>query len=253
MAAGATQSGRNPTAKVGRPPSVTVPQIVAAALQLGLDNLSLKQVADHLGIGLATLYRHVGSRDELVRLASFELTLQRQLPAAANAHWAVVAQRYADTLLQSLMAEPQLIAELQRGRLGPHAEVDLLEQFLGLVTRQGFSVEEGVRLFHSIGTLVIGAATGQTGFRAALASGESWKLATRRVLGTRDEDELPLVRRAFPQFIEPSPEQWQFSLHCLLAGVAAARGETLPDGVVVLPKPAAARAVSIKRKGRTAG
>jgi len=249
----AVQPGRTTKPRVGRPPSVTVPQIVAAALQVGLDNLSLKQVADHLGIGLATLYRHVGSRDELVRLASFELTLQRQLPAGVDTHWAVVAQRYAETLLQSLMNEPQLIAELQRGRLGPHAEVDLLEQFLGVITRQRFSVEEGVRLFHSLGALVIGTATGQVGFRAAQAAGEPWKLATRRVLGTRDDDELPLVRRAFPLFIEPSPEQWQFALRCLLAGVAAARGETLPADLIDLPRAATARAVPIKRKGRTAG
>lgn len=239
------------TARVGRPPSVTVPQIIAAALDLGLDNTSLKQIADHLGIGLATLYRHVGTRDELLRLASFELMLRRQMPVAESAHWSEVATQYAETLLQSFIAEPQLIAELQRGRLGPHAEVDLLEKFLGVITQHGFGIDEGVRLFHAIGTLVVGTATGMTGFRAAEAAGEPWKLETRRVLGARDDDELPLVRRAYPQFVEPGLEQWQYTIRNLLAGVAASRGEILP--AMPNQKPAAARAVPIKRKSRAAG
>lgn len=245
----AIKAGRGQAAapRVGRPPSVTVPQIVAMALELGLDNLSLKQVADQLGIGLATLYRHVGTRDELLRLASFELMLRRQAPAAASAHWSEVALQYAETLLQSFLAEPQLITELQRGRLGPHAEVDLLEQFLGVITRHGFSIDEGVSLFHALGTVVVGTATGMTGNRAAEAAGEPWKIETRRVLGARDDDELPLVRRAYPQFVDPGIAQWRFTVRSLLAGVAAARGETLPPDL--LATPAADRAVPIQRKG----
>jgi len=247
VAARKAGGGQAAAPRVGRPPSVTVPQIVAVALELGLDNLSLKQVADQLGIGLATLYRHVGTRDELLRLASFELMLRRQAPVAESAHWSQVAMQYAESLLQSFIEEPQLITELQRGRLGPHAEVDLLEKFLRVITQHGFSIEEGVRLFHAIGTLVVGTATGMTGNRAAESSGESWKLETRRVLGARDDDELPLVRRAYPQFIDPGIGQWQYTIRGLLAGVAAARGETLPADTTL--KPAADRAVSIKRKG----
>jgi AcrR family transcriptional regulator len=219
---------RRAAAPRGRPPRVTIQQIVKGTLRLGLDNLSLKQLADHLGIGLATLYRHIGSRDKLLRLASLELMLQRQLPTD-EAHWAVIAHRYAETLLQALVAEPQLITQLQRGHLGPHADIDVLDQFLVLLTRRGFSVEEGVLLFNSIMMLLVGAATGQIGARAAEETGESWKRAARRALSEREEDEVPLVRRAFPQFIEASPELWQFALRCLLAGVAAARGERLPN------------------------
>jgi AcrR family transcriptional regulator len=232
----------------GRPPSITLPQIVEGALRLGLDNLSLQQLADHLGVGLATLYRHIGSRDKLVRLASLELMLQRQF-SADDADWAVIAHRYAETLLQALVAEPQLITELQRGRLGPHADIDVLDQFLTLLTCRGFSVEEGVRLFNSISMLLVGAATGQIGSRAAEEAGESWKLAARRALSERDDNELPLVRRAFPQFVEPSPELWQFALRSLLAGVAAARGERLPDEL--LPKSAKRPAESVKCERRT--
>ena len=65
--------------RVGRPPRVQAPDIIAAAIEIGLDKVTLKQVADRLGVGIATLYRHVRNRDELVRLAAFRVALTSRL------------------------------------------------------------------------------------------------------------------------------------------------------------------------------
>ena len=71
--------------RVGRPPRVSVPAIIQAALEIGLEQASLKQIAEKLGVAPATLYRHVRNRNELLRLAAFELTLARRCrPAAPN-------------------------------------------------------------------------------------------------------------------------------------------------------------------------
>src|SRR5438445_6863012 len=125
--------------RVGRPPRVNAQAIITAAIEIGLEEVTLKQVADRLDVGVATLYRHVHSRDEMVRLAAFQLTLARGMPEGAAGHWSEVATRYAETLFESFIAEPQLIGELLKGRIGPHAEVDVLEQFLGAMSQHGFS------------------------------------------------------------------------------------------------------------------
>jgi hypothetical protein len=104
----------------------------------------------------------------------------------------------------------------------------VLEQFLAAIRKHGFSVEEGVQLFHAIGTLTIGAAAGAIGLKASRAAGASWPAAMRVTLSERDAEELPLVRRVFPHALDINPHQWLPALHALLAGVAAARGETLP-------------------------
>lgn len=231
FAARATASRNKPSAapRVGRPPRVDTQAIIAAALEIGLEKVTLKQIADRLGVAQATLYRHVHNRDELVRLAAFQLTLSRRLPDDAGAHWSVLATRYAETLYESFVAEPQLINELLRGRLGPDAEIDVIDQFLGRICAHGFSLAEGAQLFHAMGTLAIGAAAGAIA-HAASRSGEvtPWDVSLRRALAERDRDELPRVRQLTPQAFDLEPSQWLLALRALLAGFAAARGETLP-------------------------
>lgn len=214
--------------KVGRPPSVTVPQIVAAAIELGLDKVTLKQIADHLQVAPATLYRHVRNRDELLRLATFQLTLHRKLPDETVGHWSDLALRYAESLLESFLGEPQLVSELLRGRIGPYAEVDVLEQFLAAVGRHGFNAAEGTQLFHAIGTVVLGAAAGLIGHRASEDTDKPWPQALQQVLMERDAEELPNVRRVAVGLGAQTGSEWQFVLRNLLAGIAAARGERLP-------------------------
>jgi AcrR family transcriptional regulator len=231
MSADATSAiagtGKAAAPKVGRPPRVTVQAIVAAALEIGLEKVTLKQIADQLGVAQATLYRHVNNRDELLRLAAFQLTLQRQLPDAANRHWSDLAVRYAESLYEAFLNEPQLISQLLKGELGPHAEVDVLEPFLGVICQHGFSELEGVQLFHAIGMITIGAAAGAIGLKASKVAGKPWSEAMRRTLAERDESELPQIRRVLPATLDIDPIPWLPSLYALLSGIAAARGEQL--------------------------
>ena len=217
--------------RVGRPPSVTVQAIVAAALEIGLEKVTLKQIADQLGVAQATLYRHVNNRDELLRLAAFQLTLQRQLPTAANAHWTDLAVRYAESLYEAFTSEPQLINQLLKGELGPHAEVDVLEPFLSAICQHGFNELVGVQLFHSIGMITFGAAAGAIGLKASKVAGKPWSESMRRTLAERDEAELTQIRRVLPATLNIDPIPWLPSLHALLAGIAASRGEQLPTRV----------------------
>lgn len=222
--------GAGGSARVGRPPAVSAQAIVAAAIELGLDTVTFKQIADRLGVAQATLYRHVPNRDELVRLAAFQLTLARRLPDSQHEHWSALAERYAESLFEAFVGEPQLIAELSRGRLGPHAEIDILEQFLDVLTREhGFSVEEGAVLFHSVGMLTVGAASAAIGLKASIQNGESWQQLVQRTLVERDERSLRLSRRVLGRVGESSLLiDWRSALRTMLAGYAAARGEALP-------------------------
>ena len=212
----------------GRPPRLSARAIVAAAIEIGLEDVTLKQVADRLGVGIASLYRHVKNRDDMVRLAAFQLMLERALPDSTGAHWSELATRYAESLYQSFLREPQLIAELLKGRLGPHAEVDVLEQFLGAMARHGFAAFEAAQLFHAIGMVTIGAAAGQIGLQAAQGAGAPWPAAIRRTLAERDPTELQQVRQVLPAALATDSIPWLQNLRRLLAGIAAERGETLP-------------------------
>jgi AcrR family transcriptional regulator len=217
-----TDSQQRP-ARPGRPPRVNAQAIIRTAIEIGLEGVTLKQVADRLGVAVPTLYRHVRNRDELVRLAAFQITLARAMPQAEGLHWSALAQRYAESLYASFMAEPQLIGELLKGRLGPHAEVDVLEQFLAAMAPHGFTPEEGAQLFHAIGMIAIGAAAGSIGLAASKASGLPWSAEMRRTLAERDPAELPRVRRVLPALLETESIPWQQALQRLLAGIELSR------------------------------
>jgi AcrR family transcriptional regulator len=200
-----------PRPRVGRPPSLNTQAIVGAALTIGLDKVSFKQLAARLGVNVATIYRYVRNRNELLRLAAFQLTL-----------------RYAEEMFETFMKEPELLSELLKGSVGPHVEMDVLDQFLGAMSRYGFTPEEGLLLHQAIGTMTMGAATGVIAVKARQAAGIPWHVEIRRTLIERADGDLPYVRRAMSEYLNFDEWHWLVPLHHLLAGIAAERGEELP-------------------------
>jgi AcrR family transcriptional regulator len=212
----------------GRPPSLSTQVIVAAALEIGLDKVSFKRLADRLGVNVATVYRYVRNRNELLRLAAFQLALGRRLPEHEHAHWSQLAVRYAEEMFESFLKDPELVAQLLKGSIGPHVEMDVLDQFLGAMSRHGFSPEEGLLLHRAIGTMTIGAATGVIAVKARHAAGTPWHVEIRRTLIERGDAELPHLRRAISEYLHFDEWHWLLGLHHLLSGIAAQRGEELP-------------------------
>jgi AcrR family transcriptional regulator len=212
--------------RMGRPPRVNLQLIVDAALELGLDGVSLPAVAAHLGVGTSTLYRHVRNRDELVRLAAARVALGRQLPSKRNGGWVDFCTRYAESLFDSLSREPLVIQELMRGRLGPDIEVDYLEPFLATLVDHGFTPVEGTRLFRTIGMLVVGAAVSSAA-AAARGGAAGEREAFREAVAERPAHSLPYTRAAMEHASEFETADWRLLLNHMLVAVAAQRGETI--------------------------
>ncbi len=204
-------------------------RIIETAIDLGLRELNMKALAAALDVNVVTLYRHVGSRDELMRIAVMHLMLQRQLNQGASEHWAELAVRYAGNLFELFRAEPGLLVELMNGNLQPHSEIDILEQFMQAMAEHGFSFEEGLSLHREIGLIVLGSALGITGMQAAQERGDSWQDDFVETLEKRDESEVVAVRQVLDSFVAYDPQMWLKTLKTFLAGIALERGETLPD------------------------
>lgn len=215
---------------VGRPPVVSLDTILDAATEIGLGEVTLRRVAQKLGVGAATLYRHVSGRDELVRLAAFRLALGQRQPVpsdTAAVHWSQVVLAYADSLRDVFLGEPQLINELLAGRLGPEAEVVFLEPFLQRLSDCGVSVSEGMRLHNAVAMLAIGAAAGAAGVRAAGGTAQA-VAAMRRTIDAQGRSRFPHVSRGMAAYRVDGEAHWRAALAALLQGFAGERGELLP-------------------------
>jgi AcrR family transcriptional regulator len=209
----------------GRPRSLTTDAIVRAAIRLGLDNLNMKALADELGVNVVTLYRHVKTKDELLRVAAFQLMLSCKLPDDQGEHWTDIARRYGRMLFDLFVLHPSLLSEIQRGTLGPRNEIEVLEQFLQALAKHGISAEEGVHLHRHIACLAMGAAIGVVSMNASAAQDAPWERVIRQALAERDQEDLPAVRDSITAFMNLDSQQWLTALEALLAGLVAQRGE----------------------------
>jgi AcrR family transcriptional regulator len=196
---------------VGRPRSLTLNDILDTVIELGLTRLNIQEVAAKLGVGTATIYNYVKSRDELLRLAAVAQASRPHLDDLGE-HWSDLVRSFADGLFEMCSAEPQLIIQGMHGAMGPEIQLDALESFLAAMARRGWIISESYRIFSSVNNIVIGAVVRSAYVRAMQASGRSHADAVRRSLAERRLEELPNVR-ACEEFAD---EARAFSFHEIL-------------------------------------
>ncbi|WP_243059307.1 TetR/AcrR family transcriptional regulator [Nocardioides sp. SR21] len=144
--------------KRGRPPKVSVDEVVDAAIDVadreGLAALSMRTLAEQLGIGAMTLYSYVASRDDLVVLMFDHVLGRTELPPLAGDLRARLTT-VAEVQLADWRAHPWLLDVVGvRPWLGPNV-ADRYEWQLSAVEGVGLG---DVEMDQAI-TLVVGFAT----------------------------------------------------------------------------------------------
>jgi AcrR family transcriptional regulator len=135
--------GTKPAPSRGRKPGMTVERIVAAAIAIadaeGLDALSMRRVADALGVGTMSLYRYLPGKAEL-----YELMLDAAIGAGAPAEpapagWRASLAAFARQSLAGYRRHPWLLeASPSRGLMGPN-QTAALEALLRTIAGIGLS------------------------------------------------------------------------------------------------------------------
>ncbi|HEY0453797.1 TetR/AcrR family transcriptional regulator [Actinophytocola sp.] len=117
--------GTKPPPSRGRKPGMSVDRIVAAAIEVadaeGLDGLSMRRVADALGVGTMSLYRYVPSKAELQDLM-LDTVMGEDLPLdLGTGGWRAGLERLARISLDGYLKHPWLLrTSLTRGAMGPN-------------------------------------------------------------------------------------------------------------------------------------
>lgn len=142
----------------GRRPKVSVDDVVDAAIELadrdGLAALSMRTLAEHLGVGAMTLYSYVASRDDLVVLMFDQVLGRTELPPHEGDLRARLT-RVAEVQLADWRAHPWLLDVVGvRPWLGPNV-ADRYEWQLSAVEGVGL---DDVEMDQAV-TLVVGLAT----------------------------------------------------------------------------------------------
>lgn len=216
-----------PQRSAGRPRSLTLDNVLDAAIDLGLGGISMAAVAARLGVGTATIYNYVASRDDLVRLAAARQAEHFRFDDLGE-HWSDVVRGHAKRFFDFCLAEPQLIVQHMQGQIGPEIQVAYLEAFLAALVARGFTVSNAYHLFSAVNTVIIGAVVRQSYVRAMKAVGHGHEGAVRRSLAERGLQELPHLR-ACEDFAD---EARAFSYEGTLERVIRSFAEELGDRAV---------------------
>jgi AcrR family transcriptional regulator len=163
--------GTKPAPARGRKPGMTVERITAAAIAIadadGLDAVSMRRVADSLGVGTMSLYRYLPGKTELYELMLDTVMGENGPPAPDPAGWRAGLTTFARQSLAGYRRHPWLLeASLSRGLMGPN-QTAALDALLRIISGTGLT---NGQMMAVIG-LVVGYVQGQA--RAARAEQNS--------------------------------------------------------------------------------
>ena len=146
----------------GRAPrgSITRQRVVDGAIDLidaeGLAALTMPRLANQLGIGTMSLYRHVRSKADLVDAVAAHVFAALEVPAGDPADWQTRVVGYLLAWRSEALAHPAIASIVADRALSLRSEHDHLEELLAILHEAGFKDQEAVRVFYSLFTYFLG-------------------------------------------------------------------------------------------------
>ncbi len=233
--AGSPTDGRPAARPIGRPARISRDAIAAAAREIGLADLSLRRVAEHLDVSVATLYHHIDGKDDLLRLAADQEARGIAIPVADGQAWPRWLAEWGRYTFESFADRPALFDQFLRGGIGAEVIAENTERALAHLVELGFDVTEAADAYELVSAFANGSAV--TALRNGHADARSTDLPA--VLRDRPTDELTNLRELSDQRDgQPfgSPSNFESLLRVLIIGIGARRGEPPADVVAALDR-----------------
>lgn len=125
-----------PARKRGRPANISLDKIIEAALDIGFHGISMHAIARKLDVAVSALYRHVGSKDDLLLLCTDIVSQKIALPETPSwqEHLKVLARSYRKVTL-SMPGSVEFVREV--GLTTP-AACAVVDRSIGVLRHSGF-------------------------------------------------------------------------------------------------------------------
>lgn len=219
---------------VGRPPRISRETIAQAALDIGLADVSLRAVADRLGVSVAGLYHHIGGKDDLLRLTAEHTARELTLPVDRGQPWPLWLAEWGRYNRNAFVNEPLLLGQYLTGGISVDVIAESTNDVLGPLVREGFTIVEAGDAYEAIASCALGSAVKAIRHGRLLSDHPGPPTLDRdEVFARRRAGELPELRalaaaRGGDPF-DPTDE-FESSLRLILVALAVERGED-PDAV----------------------
>lgn len=214
--------------RIGRPPRLDRAMIARAAYEVGLDRVTMKAVADRLGVSVPGLYHHVEGRDDLMRLGAEYSAAQMQVPVDHGQHWTAWLLEWALYAHDAFVAQPAVLGQFLTGSLGVERMVAHVDAVVGVLTRQGFTPVEAMEAYELVSACAVGTAVSEIRAAAAARGGRPVVAEYHRVLATEPPDAYPHLR-ALVDAAPASTVDVTDQVVTVLVGIAVRRGDPWAD------------------------
>jgi AcrR family transcriptional regulator len=198
--------------------------IAEAAHDLGLERLTLRAVADHLGVSIAALYHHVSGKDDLMRAAAEYSATRVPLPEDRGQHWALWLLEWATYNRKAFLAQPGLLSQYLEGAISAESIAGNIDTILGLLVRQDFSILEANAAYELVTACALGSAVSAIREQEADNAGRSLRALHEDVLGTHGSDKLPYLRELLDEITRAGRRTFRQQITTVLCGIATERG-----------------------------
>jgi AcrR family transcriptional regulator len=180
--------------RMGRPPMIDRDAIARAVQEIGLEDVTMRRVAERLGVSVPGLYHHVKGRDDLLRMAAERTMAEIRLPEDHGQSWDEWLREWGRYVHEAMAAEPELVRQYVAGAIPLERVVDSVGLVLDVLVDRGFEPEQAMEAWQAVSSLALGFAIEEIRERAAGETGGEWADRIERSLDQRDPAELPTLR-----------------------------------------------------------
>jgi AcrR family transcriptional regulator len=215
----------------GPKPTLTLDLIVTAAIQIadadGLEALSMRRVAEALGVGTMSLYRYVPGKAELLDLMLDRISAPDPSVPSLGDDWRTAMETLGRCMWQLYVRHPWLpFVDQSRPLLGPNS-LDGFEFALHGLADSGFTSQQKVNAIGLIEAFASSAARMHNNAvtaeqRTGLSTEEFWQAQGPVIEKAMSTGRYPLIATLDDDaFASTAEEFFEFGLRCLLDGLEA--------------------------------
>jgi len=199
---------------------------VALADRGGVGSLSMRKLAQELGVEAMSLYHHVANKDDILDGIVDVVFSEIDLPSV-DADWRAAMRQRAVSARQALRRHPWATALMEsRSTPGP-ANLRHHDAVLGILRNAGFSVELAAHAYSLLDAYIYGFALQETSL--PFSTPEETSEVAQTIMAEFPAEELPhLTEIAVEHVLQPGYDygnEYAFGLDLILDGLDRTRGE----------------------------
>jgi len=197
-------------------PERVVTEAASIADELGIDGLSMRLLAERLGVSAMTPYRFVGSKEQLLAALADRFMSEVELPASGA--WETRVRDVFRSVRLVLLRHPALAAIVASQRINGYSSYRGAEIVLAALGEAGLPPETGVSAFASLTAFTVGFVQREIAHRSG-ADRPAERASTVAMLGPA---EFPHITGSAEVFLgRDSGRHFETGLDLLILGIKA--------------------------------